>query len=163
MQRLKLFLPSANEACLSAAVGTFGVIATKIFGEFNDSLFSLIVLMIIDFITGLIVAAIFNKSTKTFNGGLSSKVCLQGLAKKIVILLLVAVGFQIEILLENKYPIRTFITWGLCTGEIISIIENSVQMGILPKNVQKVLEKAIGVLNHKIDDSNIIQIESEDE
>lgn len=163
MQRLKLLLPSPNEIYLSAAVGGIGVIASKIFGEFNDSLLSLIILMIVDFITGLMVAAIFNKSTKTFSGGLSSKICLQGVAKKIAILLLVAVGFQIEILLENKYPIRTFITWGLCTGEVISIIENSVRMGILPKNVQKIFEKAIGILNHKIDDSNIIQIESEDE
>lgn len=163
MQRIKLLLPTEREMIISASVGGVGVLLTKIFGEFNDSIFALIVLMIVDFVTGLMVAAIFNKSTKTFSGGLSSKICLQGIAKKIAILLLVAVGFQIEILLENKYPIRTFITWGLCTGEVISIIENSVQMGVLPKNVQKIFEKAIGILNHKIDDSNIIQIESEDE
>lgn len=139
---------------LSCASGLTGCILTKIFGEFNDSIFALITLMVIDFITGLFVAGIFNKSTKTFNGGLSSKACVQGIAKKVAILLLVAVGYQIEILLQNAYPIKTFITWGLCTGEVISIIENAVQMEILPKNVQKILEKAIGILNNKIKINN---------
>lgn len=142
-------LPTARELILSISVGSIGVFLTKIFGEFNDSIFALIVLMSIDFITGLFVAAVFNKSEKTFNGGLSSKICIQGIAKKIVTLLLVAVGYQTEILLNGQYQIKTFITWGLCTGEIISIIENAVQMEVLPKNVQKIFEKAIGLLDQK--------------
>lgn len=134
---------------LSIGAGAVGVFLTKIFGEWNDSIFALLTLMVIDFITGLFVAAIFNKSTKTFNGGLSSKVCVQGIAKKIAVLLLVAVGYQAEILLNSEYPIKIFVTWGLCAGEIISIVENAVQMEILPKNVQKILEKVVGLLNQK--------------
>lgn len=149
MQKFKMILPTIQEALISIGAGAIGVFLTKIFGEFNDVIFALITLMVIDFITGLFVAAIFNKSTKTFNGGLSSKVCIQGIVKKIAILLLVAVGYQIERLLNGDYPIKIFVSCGLCVGEIISIIENAVAMEILPKNVQKILEKAIGLLNKK--------------
>lgn len=145
---------SKEKLIFSCTTGFFGCITTKIFGEFNDGVFALIILMIIDFISGLIVAALFNKSTKTFNGKLSSKICLIGISKKIVELFLVAVGYQAEILLSGEYPIKLFATWALCTTEIISICENAVQMGILPKSLQKILEKVVGILNDKIDIDN---------
>jgi len=137
---------SHAKALLNVSVGTAGAALVAIFGECNDSLFALIVLMCIDFITGLIVAGIFNDSNKSENGGLSSKICLQGIAKKVCTLLLVAMAYQAEILLSVDY-IRTAIIWGLCANEMISVTENSVKMKILPESVQKILEKAIGMLN----------------
>lgn len=135
-----------NKLAIVLSTSSLGVILTQIFGEWNDSLFALIILMCIDFITGLIVAGIFNDSNKSENGGLSSKICLQGIAKKVCTLLLVAMAYQAEILLSVDY-IRTAIIWGLCANEMISITENSVRMKILPESVQKILEKAIGMLN----------------
>ena len=135
-----------NKLAIVLSTSSLGVILTQIFGEWNDSLFALIILMCIDFVTGLIVAGIFNDSGKSENGGLSSKICLQGIAKKVCTLLLVAMAYQAEILLSVDY-IRTAIIWGLCANEMISITENSVRMKILPESVQKILEKAIGMLN----------------
>lgn len=135
-----------NKLAIILSTSSFGVILTQIFGEWNDSLFALIILMCIDFITGLIVAGIFNDSNKSENGGLSSKICLQGISKKVCTLLLVAMAYQAEILLSVDY-IRTAIIWGLCANEMISVTENSVKMKILPESVQKILEKAIGMLN----------------
>lgn len=128
--------------------GVAGVIVTKIFGEWNDFTFALVVLMAIDFITGLIVAGLFQKSPKTFSGGLSSKECLKGIAKKVCELLLVAAAYQADKLIGVEY-VRIFTIWGLCAAEIISIMENAGAMDILPASVQAVFKRVIDVLNKK--------------
>lgn len=128
--------------------GVVGVIITKIFGEWNDAVFALVVLMAIDFITGLIVAGLFQKSPKTFSGGLSSKECLKGIAKKVCELLLVAAAYQADKLIGVEY-VRIFTIWGLCAAEIISIMENAGAMDILPASVQAVFKRVIDVLNKK--------------
>lgn len=128
--------------------GAVGIIITKIFGEWNDAVFALVVLMAIDFITGLIVAGLFQKSPKTFSGGLSSKECLKGIAKKVCELLLVAAAYQADKLTGVEY-VRIFTIWGLCAAEIISIMENAGAMDILPASVQAVFKRVIDVLNKK--------------
>lgn len=149
MNEIKDIVPPHNILLCSGATGFIGAVLSKIFGEWNDLFLALIVLITIDFITGVLVAAFFQKSRKSKNGGLNSQACLKGIAKKICVVLLVAVGYQLQVMLNNEYPIKTFVTIGLCTSEVFSIIENTVAMGILPKQVQKILEKAIGLLNDK--------------
>lgn len=144
---------STGKIITIGAAGGAGAILSTIFGEWSNSLLALVILMCIDFITGLIVAALFNKSPKTENGGLSSKECLKGIAKKVCTPLIVAVAYQAEVLLSVDY-IRTAVIWGLCAAEIISIIENAVAMGILPPTVQRIFEKIIGLLNRNDDENN---------
>ena len=136
------------KASLMATAGLSGIICTTLFGEWNNALFALVVLMVIDFITGLIVAGIFQKSSKTFSGGLSSRVCAMGIAKKVGILLLVAVANQADILLSVDY-LRMAVICALCASEILSIIENSGAMGILPEPVQKIFQRVIDALNNE--------------
>ena len=124
----------------------FGVIFAKIFGEWNNDVIALVVLMAIDFITGLIVAAFFGRSKKSPNGRLSSSAALRGIAKKTCEMMLVAAAYQSEILLHVDY-LRIAVIWGLCAAEIISIMENARDMGILPESVQNLLEKVVDNLN----------------
>ena len=126
--------------------GVAGVFLTQIFGEWNDSLFALVIMMAIDFITGLIVAGLFQKSTKTFSGGLSSRVCAKGIAKKVAMIFLVAVAYQGDKILGVDY-FRTAVIWALCASEILSIIENAGAMEMLPESVQKIFRKIIDALN----------------
>ena len=136
------------KAAIVASSSVVGIFFSQLFGEWNTSLFALVVLMTIDFITGLAVAGIFQKSTKTFSGGLSSRVCAMGIAKKVGTLLLVAVAYQADILLSVDY-LRTAVIWALCASEILSIIENAGAMGILPESVQKIFNKIIDALNNE--------------
>ena len=145
--------PSEGKMIAVGLSGGAGAVFTSIFGEWNDSLYALVVLMCIDFITGLIVAGLFNRSKKTANGGLSSKECLKGIARKSCTLLIVAVAYQAEVLLSVNY-IRAAVIWGLCAAEIISITENAVDMDIMPPTVQKIMKKVIGLLNKDDDDKN---------
>ena len=68
-------------AALGGAIAGF-------FGEWSTVLTVLIVAMVVDYISGMIVAAA-GKSPKTESGGLNSKIGFIGLAKKGMILLVV--------------------------------------------------------------------------
>ena len=104
----------------------------------------------IDYLSGLIVAGVFHKSKKSQNGGLESHACLKGLLRKIVMLLAVAIGYQMDLVLGSDY-IKNAVIIAFITNEIISFLENAGLMGIpLPK----VLYKAIDVLKEKEDEVN---------
>ena len=131
---------------ISAAVGVVSAFGAYIFGEWSNDVFALIILMIIDFIMGILLAIVFRKSSKSKKGGLSSTAAWKGIAKKTCTLLLVAVAYQADILLSTAY-IRPTVVGALCASEIISIVENAAKMGILPEPVQKLLDKVIDILN----------------
>ena len=58
-------------------------------GGWDSALKALIVFMVLDYLTGVIVAGVFHKSKKTDSGKLSSAAGLKGLAKKVLMLFLV--------------------------------------------------------------------------
>ena len=136
---------------LSTAAGTAGGVFSMFFGAWNDDLTAFLILMAVDFITGVILAAVFQKSTKSENGALSSKECFRGIARKTCELLVVSAAYQSERLTGIPY-VRSLVIWGLCASELISIMENAAFMGILPESVQKVFDKIIDVLNKKNND-----------
>lgn len=137
---------SVSKFSISAAVGVISAFGTYIFGEWSNDVFALIILMVIDFIMGVILAIVFQKSAKSKKGGLSSAAAWKGIAKKTCTILLVAVAYQADILLATEY-IRPTVVGALCASEIISIVENAAKMGILPEPVQKLLNKVIDILN----------------
>ena len=143
-----MYNTSIIKASIIASSGVIGIFITQLFGEWNNALFALVVLMAIDFVTGLTVAGIFQKSTKTFSGGLSSRVCAMGIAKKVGTLLLVAVANQADVLLQVDY-LRTAVICALCASEILSIIENAGAMEILPEPVQRIFRRVIDALNRE--------------
>ena len=142
-----------NEKHLMAILASsgFGVVFAKIFGEWNNDVIALVVLMAIDYITGIIVAGVFRRSDKSETGGLSSHAALKGIAKKVCELMLVAAAYQSEILLHVDY-LRIAVIWGLCAAEIISVMENAAYMGILPESVRNVFDNVIKTLNKKDDE-----------
>lgn len=142
METLKQILTRPNLCLISGAIGS---IITYLFGGWTEGMQTLVVLMVIDYITGLFVAAIFKKSNKTDSGGLSSNVGFKGLIKKFVEIMIVAAMFRLDILLGIKY-LRDLCIIGFAVNELISITENAGLMGIpLPP----VISKAIAVLNEK--------------
>ncbi len=121
-------------------IGAAGAFVSSIFGGWDAGLTTLVVFMAIDYFTGLIVAGVFHKSQKTENGALSSKAGLQGLAKKIMMLLMVLVAVRLDILTGTDY-IRDAVIIALCGNELISIIENAGLMGVpIPKKLQEAIE-----------------------
>lgn len=125
--------------------GTVGFIGTMIagwFGGWDASLLTLVIFMGIDYITGLVVAAYFNKSPKTESGKLESKASFKGLLRKCMILLFVLIGARLDMVMGASY-VRDGICITFMTNELVSIIENADLMG-LP--IPKILKKAVNVL-----------------
>lgn len=132
-------------------LGAFGAVVASLFGGWDAGLTTLVIFMSIDYFMGFIIAAIFHKSMKTENGSLSSKAGLQGIAKKVMMLLMVLVGVRIDILTGTDY-VRDAVIIALCGNELISLIENAGLMG-LP--IPKVLTDAIDILKKKGEEQSV--------
>lgn len=126
-------------------IGAIGAFVSSVFGGWDAGLTTLVIFMAIDYFTGLIVAGVFHKSGKTENGALSSKAGLQGIAKKIMTLLMVLVAVRLDIMTGTNY-VRDAVIIALCGNELISIIENAGLMGI---PIPRKLKEAIEVLSRK--------------
>ena len=133
------------KTALCAFVGMVGAVITNLFGGWTTDMETLLIFMAVDFVTGLIVAGVFNKSEKSVSGALDSHVGWKGLCKKCVTLLFVLIAHRLDLVIGANY-IRTATVIGFILNELISITENAGLMGIpLPK----IITKAIEVLKHK--------------
>jgi len=133
------------KSTICAALGVTGSLIASCFGGWSASLTTLLIFMLIDYVSGLIVAGVFHKSPKTKNGGLESKAGLKGLIRKCVVLALVLVGHRLDIAIGASY-IRDAVCIAFMVNEAISIVENAGLMG-LP--IPKVITNAIEVLHNK--------------
>ena len=117
---------------ISAAVcGVCGFL----WGQADGLLYALIAFMTIDYITGVIVACVEHR--------LSSEVGFKGIAKKVLILLLVAVGHLLDVhILGGGAVCRSAVIGFYIANEGISILENCGAIGIpLPKKLLDVLKQ----------------------
>lgn len=73
----------SSKIYVCAALGAVGAFISWLFGGWSEDMLTLIILMISDYITGVIAAAFFKKSKKSENGSLSSVAGLKGLCKKV--------------------------------------------------------------------------------
>ena len=105
----------------------------------------LIAVMTIDYITGLICAAM-GKSSKTENGYIASHVAFIGLLKKSLILLVVLLAALLDAAVSKGAGIQFEAVMGatclwFVASEGLSILENVASMGVpVPKILLKLLE-----------------------
>jgi toxin secretion/phage lysis holin len=132
-----------NAIC--TGIGMTGSLVASFFGGWTASLTTLLIFMLIDYVTGLIVAGVFHNSKKTDSGALESRAGFKGLFRKGMILLLVLVGYRLDLAIGTSY-IRDAICIAFIANETISIIENAGLMGI---KIPAVLENAIDILKKK--------------
>lgn len=125
---------------IKIACGIAGAIA-GLYGEWSTALTILLVMMGVDYVTGVLVA-ITGKSPKTEGGGLSSKIGFVGLAKKGFIMLIVLVATQLDKAIGNQTMIfQTATTFYYIANEGLSILENADAMGVpFPAFIRQRLE-----------------------
>lgn len=129
------------------AVGAVGAFISAAFGGWDAALTTLIIFMVIDYITGIIVAAVFHKSEKTPDGTLESRVGWKGLCRKGVSLLVVLIACRLDLLMGTSF-IRDTVVIGFVANETLSIIENAGLMGV---PIPRVIVSAIHVLKERAD------------
>ena len=130
---------------LISIVGIVGSAIASAFGGWTTGLTTLVIFMAIDYLTGLITAGVFHKSTKTDSGTLESRAGFKGLCRKGVMLLVVLVACRLDLTLSTTY-IKDAVIIAFIANEAISIIENAGLMGV-PMN--DTLKNAIDVLQKK--------------
>lgn len=130
---------------LISIIGVIGSAIASAFGGWTTGLTTLVIFMAIDYITGLIVAGVFHKSTKTDSGTLESRAGFKGLCRKGAMLLIVLVACRLDLTLSTTY-IKDAVIIAFIANETISIIENAGLMGV-PMN--DTLKNAIDVLQKK--------------
>ena len=106
----------------------------------------LIVLMIVDLIVGFLISAIWQKSTKTDSGKLSSSVMFKGIVKKFLTLVIVVIAFQLDKLLAMTV-IRHIVIIAFIVEEILSITENIAITGI---KIPTIITRALDVLEKEV-------------
>ena len=130
---------------LISIIGVIGSAIASAFGGWTTGLTTLVIFMAIDYITGLIVAGVFHKSTKTDSGTLESRAGFKGLCRKGAMLLVVLVAYRLDLAVGTAY-IKDAVIIAFIANEAISIIENAGLMGV-PMN--ETLKNAIDVLQKK--------------
>lgn len=126
-------------------LGVVGGAISSYLGGWDTALQTLIIFMALDYITGLIVAGVFHKSTKSESGALESRAGFKGLCRKGVALLIVLMGCQLDLMAGTDF-IRDACVIAFVTNEALSIIENAGLMGV---PVPEVITKGIEILKSK--------------
>ena len=127
---MKNFIEAAQYA-FAALGGALGAVL----GGWDGFLYGLIVFVAVDYLTGLMAAAVEKK--------LSSEVGFHGIIKKVVIFSLVAVGHIIDAyVIQNGSVLRTAVIFFYLSNEGISILENASRIGLpVPDKLKAVLEQ----------------------
>lgn len=126
-----------------AICGVIGSALVHFLGGIDDVFIALCVFMVVDYATGIVVALVFKNSPKTETGKLNSKASLQGLFKKLFMLILVGVAHTLDMVLGVCF-VRSGVVVAFIANETISIIENAGLMGV---PIPKVITEAIELLN----------------
>lgn len=136
---------NTQKAAILTGLGFIGTGFVSLLGGWDKALQTLLIFIVIDYITGLIVAGIFRKSAKTPTGGLNSTIGLKGIFKKVGEFILVVVASLLDGVLGLSV-IRYTVIIALVANEVLSIIEN---LGLMGVPIPKIIRKAIDLLNEK--------------
>ncbi|MEK4674796.1 MULTISPECIES: phage holin family protein [Bacillus] len=121
------------DVVLKTFIATFGGFCGYFLGGWDATLKVLVTMAVIDYVTGIIAAG--------YNGELKSKVGFKGIAKKVVLFLLVGVATQLDVALGSNSAIREATIFFFIGNELLSLLENAGRMGIpLPQALTNAVE-----------------------
>lgn len=117
---------------VSGIIAVCGGTLSYLFGGWDMALKTLLIFMGFDYLTGIICAI---KDKK-----LSSEIGFKGLLKKVMILIVVAVGVQVDNMTGVNGLVRSFVIFFYVSMEGISILENAARMDVgIPDKLREVL------------------------
>ena len=90
---IKSLIPVRLEAAWGAVVGLFGTWTNYMFGEWNNALETLLMLMVLDYASGLLAAYISPRLA------LNSQKGFKGICRKMYMLIIVAIAHKLDTLL----------------------------------------------------------------
>lgn len=127
-------LKQVVQLSVSGVVGTIATTCIYYLGGNDVALQSLIIAIIIDYITGLLSAG--------YRKQLDSKIGLKGIIKKLSYLFVVAMAVTIDRLTGASGIVRNMIIYFFVSNDCLSIVENLAEMDVaLPKKLIEMLNQ----------------------
>lgn len=125
-------IPTKFETYIGSIVAIIGIIIQHLFGPWSDNYETLLILMVIDYATG-ISAAYINPNMK-----LDSSKCGIGALKKVVIILLIATTYRIDLI--GQTMAKDIVLLFFIGREALSILENAANCGLpIPQKLKDTL------------------------
>ena len=120
---------------IQLAFTAFGGFLGWFLGGVDGLMTTLIIFMVIDYITG-VMCAITDKN-------LSSSIGFKGICRKVLIFTLVGIGNIVDVyVLGQGGVLRTAVIFFYLSNEGVSILENSAHLGLpIPEKLKEVLEQ----------------------
>jgi len=130
-------------AKLQMAIAAVGGWLGYFLGGMDGLLTALLIFMVIDYITGLMVAVAEKK--------LSSAVGFKGICKKVLIILLVGVAHIVDLhVVGTGNALRSAVVCFYLSNEGVSLLENAAHLGLpIPEKMKTILAQ----LHNRIDDT----------
>ena len=117
--------------CISIVFGIIGGFFSYWLGGWDVLLKTIVFLAVVDYITGLIKAVYLKQ--------LSSEIGFKGLLKKIVMFIVIAVAFVIQMLIGGTVPLREVVIMFYIANEALSLLENAAIFVPIPEKLRDVL------------------------
>lgn len=122
---------------LSPAISGY---VTELNGGWNMLIIVLVIAMVIDFISGILLAGVFAKSGKTEKGRIKSSTGFIGVSKKVMVLFLVMISYGIDLVVGTDFICNGVIVAYIII-ESVSIVENAGMMGVpIPAKLKQGIE-----------------------
>lgn len=120
---------------IKVIITTLGTFITWLLGTWDTALGVLVIFMVLDYITGVLKAYV--------NKNISSDIGLKGIARKVVIFIVLIVAVLLDRLLNtDSWIFRTLVCYFYIANEGISLLENCYDIGIpIPPKIKNALEQ----------------------
>lgn len=123
------------DTIIKTVSGAVGAVIGFLYGEITGLFIAIIALMALDYVTG-ILCGIAAKA-------LSSEAGFRGLVKKLMILVIIAVGHLVDTyIIGTGSALMTAVILFFAANEGISILENAAKLGLpIPRKLRDILEQ----------------------
>ncbi len=122
---------SAAKFTVSMVLATIFGYVSKFLGGFDSLLITLIILIVVDYVTG-VIAAIYEKK-------LSSSIGYKGIIKKVLMVLIVGVAVTLQRIMPEGVPLREITILFFIANEGLSVFENAAKVIPMPQKLKSVL------------------------
>lgn len=116
---------------ISIVFGAVGGFLAYLMGGWDALLKTIVFLAVLDYITG-VIKGIYTRT-------LSSETGFKGLLKKIVMFIVIAVSFAIQVLIGGHVPLREVVIMFYICNEALSLLENAALFIPIPDKLKEVL------------------------
>lgn len=138
---IKSLVPVRFELEVGALTAFFGTVSSFLFGQYDALMQAILVVMLMDYITGVLAATIMP------NVKLDSHKGWVGLKKKVAILFIIALAHLFDYAAGQGDMVRNVVIWFYLGNEGLSILENVANCGVPVPN--KIKDKLAQFANDK--------------